>query len=1021
MPFAIANDDAEVRDDENGASDDEDPTPEAEEELSTGGDDVLMQSIDEADLPDIYNNTAASRDQESDDDMSVDSGEDEAENVPDASEIADNSQDEEDDDDDDVYWKGPRPRNTSFVHHIHLKNKHVFISFDIETGGEYCGIIQLSAKIIRMTCNNMDDTDGNWLYKQHKTKKWVTVAGPTFNKYVYPGEKAIWNEDVNKDVHGLHAEHEEIKRAKENGQDMKTVWIEFCRWIEDNTKSDEIATLVAYNGETCDLRWIWRHTQAPNAPGRFPSRVKFFMDPLSVIKSYTSCELNKSKSNLDSLELGYVWKHLNPDTSYPGDLHNSLVDVELQCDIISHKVFAPHINRSSSVRSIHEIFSAAEKRNMENELEPQRPVHHGWTEITHTNNKTWEPNRQCSYSGSQGGGPAGPSNEVMTKAREIMVNGGDLSDLYLMVLPYDGFFNNLAAKQTKVYTEEFVIEKQVKDRDGNPKKKPMLQVCDENTPNARRRNSNEKKKYKITAGYVMTWHAITIILGGHLGSDKGDIRRAWMKAPRGLSFRYIKNAMTRDAFEYMKRFLHFADNSTRKGRDEEGYDPLFKVTPALEFIMKGIRRAWSPGQRITIDESMVKYMGRAIKFIQYMPAKPIKHGIKIFCVCCAESGVLLGFEVYCGQERKDWDNTAIAIVERLIEDAELTQAKGRILFTDNWYTSTKLAMLLFRKYKWTFCGTIVPTKKKTRAAYDIPFLKLSNSARKKLYRGWFREAVVDFKAGRTTCRMQCTTWKDQRRVVFLHTDRVTASPPDNNVRRHRRGEETRDIIRAPLSQGRYAESMGAVDNMDHDCAYYSTSLKTNRYWLRIYFWAHDRVQQAVYQIAIALAEAEVGPAKWKKYKDDRAGFQIDLGMDVLNRGIKLSFGELEDGEERPDFMRKTPFVPCDCDECYHCMNGHTNGIAHADRMIVEYGDSSGNKRKHVVTECDEERMSIERLQKGQKCQVCMDALKISHPQLKYGDRRNLARTSTKGCRLCDQPVCEICWPNYEHRHKKRKK
>lgn len=69
-------------------------------------------------------------------------------------------------------------------------------------------------------------------------------------------------------------------------------------------------------------------------------------------------------------------------------------------------------------------------------------------------------------------------------------------------------------------------------------------------------------------------------------------------------------------------------------------------------------------------------------------------------------------------------------------------------------------------------------------------------------------------------------WKDQKQVVFLHTDCVTASPPDNNVRRHRKGEETRDIIRAPLSQGRYAESMGAVDNMDNDCAYYSTSLKT---------------------------------------------------------------------------------------------------------------------------------------------------------------------------------------------------
>ena len=34
------------------------------------------------------------------------------------------------------------------------------------------------------------------------------------------------------------------------------------------------------------------------------------------------------------------------------------------------------------------------------------------------------------------------------------------------------------------------------------------------------------------------------------------------------------------------------------------------------------------GKHVTIDESMIWYMGRAISYVQYMPAKPIKHGIK---------------------------------------------------------------------------------------------------------------------------------------------------------------------------------------------------------------------------------------------------------------------------------------------------------------------------------------------------------------------------------------------------------
>ncbi len=38
----------------------------------------------------------------------------------------------------------------------------------------------------------------------------------------------------------------------------------------------------------------------------------------------------------------------------------------------------------------------------------------------------------------------------------------------------------------------------------------------------------------------------------------------------------------------------------------------------------------------------------------------------------------------------------------------------RVLYTDNWYTSMKLAKLMFVKYGWTICGTITPTDKKSR-------------------------------------------------------------------------------------------------------------------------------------------------------------------------------------------------------------------------------------------------------------------------------------------------------------------
>ena len=107
------------------------------------------------------------------------------------------------------------------------------------------------------------------------------------------------------------------------------------------------------------------------------------------------------------------------------------------------------------------------------------------------------------------------------------------------------------------------------------------------------------------------------------------------------------------------------------------------------------RKGWIVGKRITIDESMIKDCVRAISFIQYMPKKPIKHGIKVFALCCAYTGYLLSFEVYLGKEVETTDNSALQVVDRLINKADLIHCKGRILYSDNWYTTTRLAKYLY--------------------------------------------------------------------------------------------------------------------------------------------------------------------------------------------------------------------------------------------------------------------------------------------------------------------------------------
>ena len=182
--------------------------------------------------------------------------------------------------------------------------------------------------------------------------------------------------------------------------------------------------------------------------------------------------------------------------------------------------------------------------------------------------------------------------------------------------------------------------------------------------------------------------------------------------------------------------------------------------------MIGMRCVWRPRKHVIIEESIIAYMSRVVTFVQYMPAKPIKHDIKVYALCCAVSAVLLAYQVYTAKE-DERDNSATEICHRLCRSAGITKERGHVLYTDNWYTGIKLCKEFFERYGWTVVGTVTPTDKNSRADEDIPFLKLSKGARDGLERGWFREAVIKMKTKTgKTYYIQCTIWRGKKQVCF---------------------------------------------------------------------------------------------------------------------------------------------------------------------------------------------------------------------------------------------------------------
>jgi hypothetical protein len=97
-----------------------------------------------------------------------------------------------------------------------------------------------------------------------------------------PPDGAFWNEEACRMSHGLTAQSPQIQ----NGLPFVSVWTNFCSWIDCHVRTHEKCILCAYRGETCDMRWIWKHCLAPRSQLNIPPQIVYFMDPLEVIKVY---------------------------------------------------------------------------------------------------------------------------------------------------------------------------------------------------------------------------------------------------------------------------------------------------------------------------------------------------------------------------------------------------------------------------------------------------------------------------------------------------------------------------------------------------------------------------------------------------------------------------------------------------------------------------------------------------------------------------------------------------------------
>lgn len=211
----------------------------------------------------------------------------------------------------------------------------------------------------------------------------------------------------------------------------------------------------------------------------------------------------------------------------------------------------------------------------------------------------------------------------------------------------------------------------------------------------------------------------------------------------GLYECIVPTVMSRDRFKQIWRFLHLADNTVNDARDK-----LFKDRSYINHLTNKFKTNIIPNGFFSLDESMVKWKGR-LSWRQFMPAKPIRFGMKLWSLYESSTGYLFNVQVYTGKEAgRAEQNLSFRVVTDLITCMYFTNAR---LCFDNFYTGLPLLEHLRKNgvFAW---GTVRKNRK------GLPANDFFNQA---LAKHSFRLSQQN--------EFLCVTWKDTKPVNFCLT------------------------------------------------------------------------------------------------------------------------------------------------------------------------------------------------------------------------------------------------------------
>ena len=115
-------------------------------------------------------------------------------------------------------------------------------------------------------------------------------------------------------------------------------------------------------------------------------------------------------------------------------------------------------------------------------------------------------------------------------------------------------------------------------------------------------------------------------------SQRESLRSLWSSGPSGRAIFYA--SFGRNRFEQVIANLRF---DSREDRNTE--DKFAAFRQMWEQFIDNCRKHYAVGAFVTVDEQLIPFRGRC-SFRQYMPSKPDKYGMKLFCCVTASLDTL---------------------------------------------------------------------------------------------------------------------------------------------------------------------------------------------------------------------------------------------------------------------------------------------------------------------------------------------------------------------------------------------